>query len=220
MALDFVDVKPAGKVNAAIIWLHGLGDSGFGFAPIAEQIKIDPQHQVHFVFPHAPERPVTINNGFVMRAWYDIVSLDMDRRADEAGVIESASLVESLIQQQIDNGIPANRIILAGFSQGGVVAIHLALRFQQRLAGLLAMSTYICNPDSLKAQAADANKLIPIMQCHGTGDDVVPMFMGEAAKATLQENNYTVDWRTYPMQHNVCPQQIADITNWINSVLG
>ena len=219
MSLEFVDAKPSQPTNAVVIWLHGLGDSGHGFAPIASQLPIDSKHNIHFIFPHAPERPVTINNGFVMRAWYDIKSLELDRRADEEGVIESAQQVEALIQQQIDAGIPANRIILAGFSQGGVVALHLGLRFGQRLAGILAMSTYMCSPENLKEQASDANRLVPIMQCHGTDDEMVPLFMGEKAKSTLQENNYTVDWRTYPMQHNVCPQQVGDIAQWINSVL-
>ena len=217
--LPCVESTPASTPDACVIWLHGLGDSGHGFAPIVPELKLPSSMAVKFLFPHAPERPVTINGGMRMRAWYDIKSLDFESRADLDGVEESAAQVEQLINAQIDSGIPANRIVLAGFSQGGVIALHLAPRFNAKLAGVLALSTYLCEPSLLANQANDINKETPVMMAHGDQDEVVPVFMGSAAFKTMTENGFNATWQTYTMQHNVCMQELNDISAWLQSVL-
>ena len=217
--LPYVEHNPTSTPDACVIWLHGLGDSGHGFAPIVPELKLPETMSVRFIFPHAPERPVTINGGMRMRAWYDIKSLDMSSRADLEGVLESANQVEALIQSQIEQGIPANRIVLAGFSQGGVISLHLAPRFNQKLAGVLALSTYMCEPERLKNEANDINRDTPIMMAHGEQDNVVPVFLGHAAYNTLVNNGFNVTWQTYTMQHNVCMQELTDISNWLQNVL-
>ncbi len=217
--LPYVEQSPSSTPNACVIWLHGLGDSGHGFAPIVPELKLPDTMAVKFIFPHAPERPVTINGGMRMRAWYDIKSLDFNSRADLTGVLESASQVEALIQEQVDKGIPTNRIVLAGFSQGGVIALHLAPRFTHKLAGVMALSTYMCEPNLLAQEATDTNRDIPIMMAHGDQDEVVPIFMGNAAYKTLTENGFNATWQTYTMQHNVCMQELNDISAWLQKVL-
>ncbi|WDT86286.1 alpha/beta hydrolase [Alteromonas sp. 009811495] len=217
--LPCVEINPATTPDACVIWLHGLGDSGHGFAPIVPELRLPDSMAVKFIFPHAPERPITINNGMRMRAWYDIKSLDFNSRADLTGVKESADQVEQLIQAQIDSGIPANRIVLAGFSQGGVIALHLAPRFSQQFAGVLALSTYMCEPSLLASEATDTNRATPIMMAHGDQDEVVPVFMGNAAFKTLSDNGFNATWQTYTMQHNVCMQELNDISAWLQKVL-
>lgn len=217
--LPYVEVNPTGKAKAAVIWLHGLGDSGNGFAPIVPELKIPEELAVRFVFPHAPNRPVTVNNGMLMRAWYDIVSMDFNNRADSKGVEESSALVAQLIEQEIKNGIPANKIVLAGFSQGGVIALNLGTRFEKPLAGIMSMSSYMSEPEKLSNEAHSANKATPIFVAHGTQDEVVPIFMGNTAFKVLQSNGYQATWHEYPMQHNVCPQQLADISAWLQQKL-
>ncbi|MDN4503063.1 dienelactone hydrolase family protein [Alteromonadaceae bacterium BrNp21-10] len=218
--LQFVDVNPTAPAAACVIWLHGLGDSGNGFAPIVPELHIAESLNIRFVFPHAPVRPVTINNGMPMRAWYDIKSMELDKRADATGVRESADLVEALILQEIAAGIPANKIVLAGFSQGGVIALHLGTRFNQQLAGIMALSTYMSEPDTLTNEASEANKSTPILMCHGRMDDVVPMTFGRQALNQLEANHYPVEWHDYPMQHNVCAEEILKISQWLQSRLG
>ncbi|MCW8109910.1 alpha/beta hydrolase [Alteromonas ponticola] len=217
--LPYVEVNPAQEADACVIWMHGLGDSGHGFAPIVSQLALPQNHRIRFIFPHAPERPVTINGGMRMRAWYDIKSMDFNSRADVSGVFESASQVRQLIQDEIANGIPAQRILLAGFSQGGVIALHEGLRFDQRLAGIMALSTYMCEPEKLAAQAHTANTSTPIFVAHGEQDEVVPAFLGNAAYKVLKENGYNCTWHTYTMQHNVCLAEINDISAFISRVL-
>ncbi|WP_278383291.1 alpha/beta hydrolase, partial [Alteromonas mediterranea] len=205
--------------DACVIWLHGLGDSGHGFAPIVPELKLPDSMAVKFLFPHAPERPITINGGMRMRAWYDIKSLDFESRADLEGVKESAEQVEQLIKAQIESGIKAERIVLAGFSQGGVIALHLAPRFSQKLAGVMALSTYMCEPALLSSEALDVNRETPIMMAHGEQDEVVPVFMGNAAFKTLNECGFKATWQTYTMQHNVCMQELNDISAWLQKLL-
>lgn len=218
MSLEFVEINPTtGPADACVIWLHGLGDTGHGFAPIVPELRLDPKLAVRFIFPHAPIQPVTINGGMAMNAWYDIKSLDMEGRADEAGVLQSTAKVKQLLQQQIDSGIASERILLAGFSQGGVIALHLATRFEQKLAGVLAMSTYMCKPDKLASEKHDANSDTAFMMCHGVYDNVVPIQGGAFAKQTLIDNGYQVEWKDYPMEHSVCPQQIGDVARFISS---
>ena len=218
-ALPYVEVNPKSQARATVIWLHGLGDSGNGFAPIVPDLKLPSELGIRFVFPHAPMRPVTINNGMTMRAWYDITSLDFNNRADSQGVKESSDLVADLIKKEISQGIPANKIVLAGFSQGGVIALNLGTRFEKTLAGVMSMSSYMSEPEKLSAEAHDANKNTPIFIAHGTHDDVVPIFMGSTACKVLESNGYQATWHEYAMQHNVCSQQLDDISSWLQEKL-
>lgn len=217
--LPYVDVNPAGEHDAVVIWLHGLGDSGNGFAPIVPVLDLPEDHKIRFVFPHAPVRPVTINNGMPMRAWYDIKSLDFESRADVDGVTESANQVRQLIESEMAKGIPSERIVLAGFSQGGVIAYYLGTQFEHKLAGMLTLSTYMCEAEKTSQLAHEANKQTPVMVAHGQFDEVVPMFMGKAAFKVMEDIGYPVAWHEYPMQHNVCEQELADISAWLQKVL-
>ena len=217
--LPCVEINPSTAPDACVIWLHGLGDSGHGFAPIVPELKLPDSMAVKFLFPHASERPITINGGMRMRAWYDIKSLDFESRADLEGVKESAEQVEQLIKAQIESGIKAERIVLAGFSQGGVIALHLAPRFSQKLAGVMALSTYMCEPALLSSEELDVNRETPIMMAHGEQDEVVPVFMGNAAFKTLNECGFKATWQTYTMQHNVCMQELNDISAWLQKLL-
>lgn len=217
--LPYVEVNPNGEHDAVVIWLHGLGDSGNGFAPIVPELKLPENHKIRFVFPHAPIRPITINNGMPMRAWYDIKSMDFNQRADVEGVLESAEQVEELIQAEMDKGIPSERILLAGFSQGGVIALHLGTRFAKPLAGIIALSTYMSEPEKLASEASGENKSTPVFCAHGQQDDVVPMFLGHAAYKVLEQNGYDVQWKEYVMQHNVCLPQLQDISQWLSARL-
>lgn len=217
--LPYVEVNPKKPYDAVVIWLHGLGDSGNGFAPIVPELKLPGDSGIRFVFPHAPVRPVTVNNGMPMRAWYDIKSLDFNNRADVEGVKESAALVTKLIEAERAHGIPSERILLAGFSQGGVIALELGTRYPEKLAGILALSTYMSEPESFSAQAHEANKSTPILCAHGQQDEVVPMFLGHSAYKVLEQHGYDVKWKEYVMQHNVCMQELNDVSAWIQQRL-
>ena len=212
-----VTLEPAGRAGAAVIWLHGLGADGHDFVPIVEELGLPPDLAVRFVFPHAPVRPVAINNGMRMRAWYDIAP-DM-RRQDEAGIRESARIVEGLLAREIAAGVPSARIVLAGFSQGGAIALHIGVRYGQPLAGLLALSTYLPLPELYAKEAVAARKDTPILMCHGTHDPMLPLQLGAWSRDVMQEGGYSVDWREYPMQHNVCAEEIADIGAWLRERL-
>jgi phospholipase/carboxylesterase len=196
-----------------------LGDSGDGFAPVVPVLKLPRDHGIRFIFPHAPEQPVTINQGYVMRSWYDIKSMDLHNRADMEGVLVSEKRVQALIQEQIDAGIPANKIILAGFSQGGVLSLFTGLRFKQSLAGILALSCYLPTADKLPEHCHEANKSTPLLQHHGIQDDVVPMSSGKMAFDLLQQAGYNTTWKSYPMPHSVLPQQLNDISAWLQERL-
>lgn len=217
--LPAVEIQAQGEHKASIIWLHGLGDSGNGFAPIAPELKLPAELGVKFIFPHAPIRPVTINNGMEMRAWYDIKSMDMDSRADLEGVIDSSQRVEQLIEAEIASGIDSNKIMLIGFSQGGVIALHLGARYKKALAGIVALSTYMCAPQSLSVEKSVENQNTPILFAHGQQDEVVPLFLGNSAFQTMQQNGYPVQWKEYAMQHNVCMPEINDISAFIQAKL-
>ncbi|MFT4924797.1 MAG: phospholipase/carboxylesterase [Phenylobacterium sp.] len=219
MSLPFIDVNPDGEVKAVVIWLHGLGDTGHGFAPIVPQLKLPQNLGIRFVFPHAPIQPVTINNGVAMNSWYDIKTMDLDGRADEVGVRESAAKVEALVDDEIAKGTPAEKIVLAGFSQGGVIALHLSTRFAHKLAGVMALSTYMCQGQKLVDEKHTANQHTPFFMAHGRMDNVVPMVAGEQAKDTLQQCDYQVLWHDYSMDHNVCAQEVEDISGWLQTVL-
>jgi phospholipase/carboxylesterase len=217
LMLPFVEYAARGEHKASIIWLHGLGDSGDGFLPIAPELKLPDELGVRFVFPHAPEQPVTINGGMVMRSWYDIKSMDAQSRADEQGVRESAEKVQQLIDTEIAKGIAPEKIILAGFSQGGVISLHLAPRLPVKLAGVMALSTYMCAPVKLATEAVQ-NKL-NIFMAHGNQDPVVPMALGRLAYDTLREQGYDISWQDYPMAHQVCQEELTAIRQWLIATL-
>lgn len=211
--LPSVTMVPKQTPKATVIWLHGLGADGYDFQPIVPQLALPADAAIKFIFPHAPEQPVTVNAGMKMRAWYDILEMSLERKVDQQGVLDSVALVRQLIEHEIAAGIPAERIILAGFSQGGVIALHTALTFAERLAGVMALSTYIALPDRLTEQVSQRD--VPIFWGHGTVDPVVPYRLGEHGKHYLQELGLQVDWHKYPMQHSLCDQEIQDIRLWI-----
>lgn len=215
VALERITIEPDTQATACVIWLHGLGDSGAGFAPVVPALGLPADHSIRFVFPHAPEQAVTINQGYVMRAWYDIKSMDLHNRADMPGVLESEQSVIALIQEQIDSGIPANKIVVAGFSQGGVMSLFTGLRYPQTLAGIMALSCYLPTSDTLPELLSESNKHTPILQHHGEQDDVVPLFAGKMANDLLNQAGYQTEWKTYAMGHSVLPQQLQDIAKWL-----
>lgn len=206
--------------DSCVIWLHGLGADGHDFEPIAEQLDLLPSLNIRFIFPNAPMQAVTINQGFVMRSWYDIRSPDVCSDQDEEGIRGSQKTIDSLIQQQIDNGIKAERIILAGFSQGGVIVLQTALRSQHQLAGVMALSTYLALDGSLNAEKTSQNNNIPIFLAHGTTDPVIDIKWAYQTHSYLKREHYKVEWNEYQgMPHSVSVQEIADIAVWINKVL-
>ena len=217
--LDRITIEPVKTATACVIWLHGLGDSGAGFSPVVPLLNLPHDHAIRFIFPHAPEQAITINNGFVMPAWYDIKNDNLHNRADMDGVLQSEHLVRALIQEQIDNGIDVSNIVLAGFSQGGVMSLFTGLRFDKSLAGILAMSCYLPIKDQLPTQLSTANKNTPVLQHHGELDDVVPMSAGKMANELMKSNGYNTQWKTYPMAHSVLPQQLNDIGIWLTNTL-
>lgn len=218
--IPHVEINTGDNPKACVIWLHGLGDSGHGFAPVVPELHLPDSLPVKFLFPHAPVQTVTINNNMQMPAWYDIKSLDFNSRADLAGVQASAAKIEQLIQAQLEAGFAADKIVLAGFSQGGVIAYHLGLRFGKRLAGIMALSTYMCEPARLADEASEANRDIPIFVGHGTQDPVVPAQLGQMAMESLQANGYAPKWHQYPMEHSVCREELDDISAWLQARLG
>ena len=211
---DGIVLTPETPAGASVIWLHGLGADGYDFVPIVSELGLPAEAAVRFVFPHAPVRAVTINNGMRMRAWYDIAGVDIGAREDAAGVRESAATVERLIQRERETGLAGNRIVIAGFSQGGAIALHAGLRHAEALAGVLALSTYLPLRGEL-AQAASANRSTPILMCHGRFDPIIPYAVGEGSRDLLRAHGYAVEWRGYDMQHEVCRAEIAAIGAWL-----
>lgn len=200
----------------AVIWLHGLGADGNDFVPIVSQLRSAATRPVRFIFPHAPVRPVTINGGMAMRAWYDIRGVQIDRNQDRAGIDQSLAAVDALIEAQIAAGIPAERIILAGFSQGGAIALRCALARTSPLAGVLVLSAYLLGADQLVDWAAPASKAVPIFIGHGSEDPIVPVGLGADSARRLTAAGYAVEWRIWPMPHSVCPEEIAAVDEWLN----
>ncbi|HSG11883.1 MAG TPA: alpha/beta hydrolase-fold protein [Gammaproteobacteria bacterium] len=217
--LKSVEINPAGAATAAIIWLHGLGADGHDFEPLIPQLGVVDELGVRVILPHAPHMPVTINNGMVMPAWYDIRGNDFRQAQDEQGIRTSASRLEALIARETARGIVPGRIILAGFSQGGAIALYTGLRHAGRLGGILALSTYLPMAERLAGEAAPANRDVPVMMAHGTADPVVPLHLAEQARALLEAHGNPVEWHSYPMQHSVSPQEIADIRQWLLTIL-
>ena len=218
--LPCIEIKTGASPTAAIIVLHGLGADGNDFVPIVEQLPLPDALAIRFVFPHAPVRPVTINNGYPMRAWYDIAAENLDRRADLDGVRTSRAQVDALIARETARGIASSRIVVAGFSQGGAIALYTGVRHAQRLAGIVALSAYLVDRDSLAGEASDANRDVPIFMAHGTADAVVRLQWGDASRAALERAGYPVEWHTYPMEHSVVWEEIEALAAFIARVLG
>jgi phospholipase/carboxylesterase len=212
-----VMLEPAAAAVASVVMLHGLGADGWDFVPIVEELGLPASLAVRFIFPHAPPRPVTVNGGYVMRAWYDIKAFTPEGRADAAGLAESARRVNAYLGQEIERGVPCSRLVLAGFSQGGAVALTAGLRYPARLAGLLALSCYLPFPDTLAAEKSPANSDVPILMCHGQMDPVVPLAMGVEAHDVLESQGYPVEWHEYPMQHEVCGAELVEAGRWLRA---
>jgi phospholipase/carboxylesterase len=220
--LETIEIETAPNPTATVIWMHGLGADGNDFAPMVPELRLGSASAIRFVFPHAPMIPVTINNGYVMRAWYDISYGDLEgksRQADEKGVRASQAEIEKLIAREVARGIRPNKIVIAGFSQGGAIALHTGLRHAAPLAGIMALSTYLPAPNALPAEAAAANRDIALFYAHGIDDQVIPIAMAENSRQTLNAAGYRVDWHEYPMQHSVCLEEIRDISAWLQTVL-
>lgn len=219
MALpECVEVTTGENPVGSVIWLHGLGADGHDFEPIVPELRLPAELPLRFVFPHAPVRPVTINGGMAMRAWYDIVSLDAEGRADADGVRESTAILEELIAREIERGIGADMIVIAGFSMGGAIAINTALNTGHKLAGMLALSTYLPLPGEVDASAGDRG--LPVFMAHGSFDPMLPMQWGRLSAERLQEAGFEVEWHDYPMAHAVCPEEIRDIADWLVRIYG
>ena len=216
--LPCVELETGAHPDAAVVWLHGLGADGNDFVPIVEEMKLPESLSIRFVFPHAPVRPVTINNGFPMRAWYDIYAADIANRADALGVAQSRGQVEALIAREKTRGVTAARIVVAGFSQGGAIALYTGLRHAERLAGIVGLSTYLPMADRLPAEAAKANRGLPIFMAHGTMDQVIRPEWGEASRRALVAAGYEVEWHTYPMQHAVVWEEIEAVRAFVTRV--
>lgn len=200
----------------SIIWLHGLGADGHDFEPIVGELNLT--HNIRFIFPHAPKMPVTINNGMIMPAWYDIKATQIDSLQDANGIKKSQRALLALIENEIKSGIKSENIILAGFSQGGAIALHTALRYEKPLAGIMGLSTYLPLIDTVENEINDTNKNIPIFLAHGTHDPVIPLPLANETNSYLQKLDYTTEFKTYPMEHSVCPDEINDISDWINRI--
>jgi phospholipase/carboxylesterase len=216
-SLETVEIAPRGAPELSVIWLHGLGADGHDFEPIVPELRL--RRPVRFVFPHAPIRPVTINNGLEMRAWYDIVGFDAAKE-DAEGIRASAAAVTRLVDREVERGVAAERIVLAGFSQGGAIALHLGLREPRRLAGVIALSTYLPLAPSLGREKSAANAALPIFMAHGSYDPVIPLAHAETSRRILEREGYTVEWHAYPMPHSVCAPEIAAIGAWLDGLGG
>jgi phospholipase/carboxylesterase len=219
VAREGVEIETGRNPQAAVIWLHGLGADGHDFEPIVPELVQRSERALRFVFPHAPMRPVTLNAGYVMRAWYDIIAIDRRAAEDESGIRASQALITELIRRENARGIATERIVLAGFSQGGAMALYSGTRYPERLAGIIGLSCYQLLAGRFAAERVPANQATPIFLAHGTEDPVVPPALGEAACRQLQAAGYTVEWHAYSMPHSVCPQEVADIAAWLRRVL-
>ncbi len=217
--LEAIEIETAPAPRASIIWMHGLGADGHDFVPIVPELDLPPALAVRFVFPHAPMRPVTINGGAVMRAWYDVVSGAGDRREVEAGVRESQRRIDALIARERTRGTAPEHIVLAGFSQGGAMALHTGLRHPERLGGIMALSCFLPLAGAVGAEASAANRETPIFMAHGTHDPMIPLARGRQARDLLAALGYRIAWHEYPMPHAVCAEEVSDITRWLTDTL-
>lgn len=218
MTLETIEIETGARPSAAVIWLHGLGADGHDFEPIVPELRLPASKPVRFIFPNAPQRPVTINMGMRMPAWYDILQLGGGEE-DEAGIRASQSQIESLMEREKTRGIPARRIVLAGFSQGGAIVLQTGLRHAERLAGVMALSTYLPLLQTLGKERAAINNDLPILMAHGSFDPMIPLARAAQSRDALLALGYPVQWREYPMPHSVCPEEIADIAAFLVKIL-
>jgi len=218
--LEAIEIQTGENPSAAVIWLHGLGADGNDFVPIVDELRLPAGLSIRFIFPHAPMIPVTVNNGYVMRAWYDISFDGVDRRPDAQGIRASQTEIEKLIANEKKRGIPASRIVLAGFSQGGAVTLQTGLRHAEPLAGLMVLSSYLPLAESVAAERSPANAAAPVFMAHGRQDPVIAIALAQRSVTQLTELGYDIEWHEYPMQHSVCAEEIADIQRWLQRVLG
>ena len=216
---ETVELETGANPLGSVIWLHGLGADGHDFEPIVPELRLPDSMPLRFVFPHAPVRPVTVNGGMAMRAWYDIRSMSMSRDQDMDGIRKAAGQVEALIAAEQEKGVPANKILLAGFSQGGAMALYIGLRHPQQLAGICALSAYLLLPEKLESERSNANRNTPVFMAHGIQDPVVPIIAGESAARQLSAMHYPLKWETYDMQHNVCMEEILAVSGWIKDLI-
>lgn len=220
---ETIEIETGPDPTGSVIWLHGLGADGHDFEPIVGELGLADELALRFVFPHAPVRPVTINGGTEMRAWFDVLSLERDGPVDEVGIRESAEILNGLIVREIERGVAASNIIAAGFSQGGAIALHAALRYPERLGGLMALSTYLPLPYAFEAEVAEnpaaAERNLPIFMAHGSFDPMLPMHLGRSSADLLIGAGFDVEWHDYPMAHAVCAEEIADIRRWLLGIL-
>jgi phospholipase/carboxylesterase len=217
--LPGIELETGPNPTASVIWLHGLGADGNDFVPIVPELGLPPGMPTRFVFPHAPIRSVTINNGMRMRAWYDIAAADLNSRADLVGVRQSQAELDALVNRECARGMRSERIVVAGFSQGGAIALYAGLRHAEQLAGIMALSSYLIAPDRLAVEASPANRAVPIFMAHGSADPVVRYEWGEASYRTLEAAGYRVEWHRYPMEHSVCLEEVRAIGAWLTRVL-
>ncbi len=218
--LPVVEIETSICPTHAIVWLHGLGADGNDFVPIVSELELLPETSIRFIFPHAPERPVSINNGYIMRAWYDIYHADFNYRQDESGIRDSQKAIDVLIEREIQRGIPSKHILLAGFSQGGAMALQAGLRQTNSLAGIIALSCYLPLAETLTTEASAANASTRIFMAHGIYDAVIPLTHAVASRDKLLTANYPLEWHEYPMAHSVCEQEMADISRWLGRITG
>jgi phospholipase/carboxylesterase len=218
--LEFVELTTGSNPAGTVIWMHGLGADGWDFVPIVRELPLPEGLALRFIFPHAPMRPVTINNGMTMRAWYDIAQMDLARVPDEGGIRESQALVEQLLASEKARGVDASRIVLAGFSQGGVIALQTGLRHAEKIGGIVALSTYLALVDSLDKEGAAANKRTPILMIHGTQDPVIPVQLADASQQALVARGYDLEWQTYPMPHAVCAEEVEAVGGFLATAFG
>lgn len=218
--IDAIELQTGPEPAWAVIWLHGLGADGHDFEPIVPELVKPDWPAIRFVFPHAPVQPVTINGGMRMRSWYDILGFEPNTPQDETGIRASAAFVERLIAREVERGIAPERIILAGFSQGGVIVLTAGLRHAQKLGGIVALSTYLALGDKLAAEASPANRRVPIFMAHGTQDPVIVLARAEASREALETLGYAIDWRRYAMPHSVCAAEIGDLSAWFEARFG
>ena len=216
--LEAIQMDTGPNPQYCVIWLHGLGADGNDFAPIVPELGLPRSAAIRFLFPHAPTRPVTINGGYVMRAWYDILGTELTRREDDAGVHASQQLVEHMIVREKERGIPASKLVLAGFSQGGAIALQTGLRHGERIAGIMALSTYLPVAGTVAAERSAANADVPIFMAHGSQDPMIVLPRARQSRDYLREIGYQVEWHEYPMPHSVCAEEIRDIGNWLRKV--
>ncbi|MEP7242878.1 MAG: dienelactone hydrolase family protein [Gammaproteobacteria bacterium] len=216
---EAIEVETGPNPTASIIWMHGLGADGHDFEPIVPELVRPGERALRFVFPNAPVRPVTLNNGYAMRAWYDIIGIDRKSAQDEVGIRSSDAIVRGLINRENERGVPASRIVLAGFSQGGAMSLYSGTRYPERIAGIMALSCYMLLATKFEAERAASNAKTPVFLAHGTQDPVVPLMLGQDTRSLLETNGYPVEWHDYAMPHSVCPEEIGHIGAWLRKVI-